>query len=263
MIIVGFHAIEAMLSEGQKISTIHAIARIDNPRFKNVKTLAQQARVSVKEYSPKDKARFEQEFLRLGGSRDEIESANGIFAQVPDFQYTELHDILTKAREKESFPVIVFLDEVTDPQNIGSILRSGAFFNISGLVITEHRAAPITAAAIKISSGGFLHVPVARVTNLAQALEQAKEAGFWIIGLSEHAKEAFSTAALDAPLALVIGNEEKGIRDLTKKTCDYTLSLPTHGAIKSLNAAVATAVSLTLVRERQRQIQAQQGKGSK
>lgn len=252
MIIVGFHAIEALLTNKKKIFSIHAMAKSSNERMKELHDLANKNQIAWKEYQPKDRQRFDSEFRKYGGSSDELESAQGVFAQVPDFAFAEIETLLADAKEKEATPIILFLDSITDPQNLGSILRSAAFFNVAGLVITEHRAAPINAAAIKISSGGFIHVPISQVTNLVQSLEMAKEAGFWVVGLSEHAKEEFSNAPLDVPVALVIGNEEKGIRELTKKTCDFTLSLPALGAIKSLNAAVATAVSLTLVRERQK-----------
>ena len=254
MIVFGFHAIEMLLEEGREIFSIHAVFRPDSDRVKKLKSLAQKSKIDWREYSVKDKQRFEAEFRKQGGMGDELESSQGIFAQIPDFSYTEFPVMLQAAKEKEEYPIIVFLDSVTDPQNIGSILRSGAFFNIAGLVITEHRAAPITATAIKISSGGFAHVPVAQVTNLSQAMEMAKEAGFWVAGLSEHASERLETARLDAPLVLIVGSEESGLRPLTMKNCDYTLSLPAQGPLKSLNAAVATAVALSLVRERQKQI---------
>ena len=254
MIVFGFHAVEIMLEEGKKIFSLHMFARSGGDRMQKLKLLAQKHKVQCREYPVNERARFEAEFRKQGGAAEELESSQGVFAHIPDFEYKEFAELLLEAKEKEQYPLLVFLDSVTDPQNIGSILRSGAFFGIAGLVLPEHRSAPITATAMKISSGGFAHVPVARVTNLAQALELAKESGFWVMGLSEHATETFDTARLDAPLALVIGNEESGLRPSTIKNCDYTVSLPSHGVLKSLNAAVATAVTLTLVRERQKRL---------
>lgn len=255
MVVYGFHSIEAMLAEKKKIRSLFLFNRDGNKeRLQSLKLLASKAGITVREYAANERPRFEQEFKRAGGAPEELDSTQGVFAEVGDFEYRELSALLADAKEREEYPIVVFLDSITDPQNVGSMLRSGAFFGISGLVVSEHRAAPVTGAAIKVSSGGFAHVPVARVVNLAQALEEAKEAGFWVVGLSEHATESFETARLDAPIALVIGNEEKGIRPLTAKTCDYTLSLPAVGALKSLNAAVATAVALTLVRERRKHL---------
>ena len=135
-----------------------------------------------------------------------------------------------------------------------TVLRSAAAFGVSAVVVTEHRSSPLTAAAARISSGGFLFVPICRVTNLAQALDIVKEKGFWVLGLSENARDDFDTARLDAPLALIIGNEERGIRQLTEKKCDWLLKLPTTGQLPSLNAAVAAAVSLALVRQSQKSL---------
>jgi 23S rRNA (guanosine2251-2'-O)-methyltransferase len=255
MVIFGFHAIEAMLRADKKVRGIYLIGRdVEKERARELKSLAAESSVSFREFSANERPRYEQEFKRLGGTPEELEGTQGVFAEVPDFGYAEFSQLLAAAKEKEEYPILVFLDSVTDPQNIGAILRSSAFFGVAGLIVTEHRSAPVTGTAIKISSGGFAHVPVAKVVNLVQALEEAKEAGFWVVGLSEHATETFETARLDAPLVLVIGSEDKGIRPLTAKTCDYTLSLPNDGALKSLNAATAAAVTLTLVRERRKNI---------
>lgn len=253
MIVIGFHAIEALLNSDQQIKSIYCLQK-DSRRSSGLREAAAKKKISWREFSPKDKARFEAEFKRAGGTSSEFESSQGVFAEIGEIKTKSHLDLLKAAKEKEEHPIIVYLDEVTDPQNLGAILRSGAFFNVAGVVLTENRSSPLTPAAIKISSGGFVHVPIARVPNLVRALEEAKEAGFWIVGLSEHATEQFHTARFDAPLGLVIGNEENGIRQLTEKTCDYTLSLPAHGALISLNAATAASVSLALVRERQRQI---------
>ncbi len=250
MIVMGFHAIEALLRSKQGVKAIHCLLREGN-RSSALRPLADSLRISWREYPAKDKLRFEAEFKRVGGTAAELESSQGIFAEISDIQTIPHLDLLKKAKEKEAYPILVYLDSITDPQNLGSILRSSAFFGVGGLVLTESRSSPLTPAAIKISSGGFVHVPISRVPNLVRALEEAKEEGFWVVGLSEHATEKFATARFDAPLCLVIGNEEQGIRQLTAKTCDYTLSLPGSGPLVSLNAATATAVSLALVREKQ------------
>lgn len=251
MIIIGFHAVEAVLNSKHAVKNIYCLQK-DSDRAAAVKSLAHKRKANWREFSAKDKAGFEAAFKRAGGSAAELETSQGIFAEIGEIQSLPHLELLKAAKEKEDHPVILYLDGVTDPQNLGSMLRSGAFFGVAGIVMTEIRSSPLTPAAIKISSGGFVHVPTARVPNLARALEEAKEAGFWIVGLSEHATERFETARLDAPIGLVIGNEESGIRQLTAKTCDYTLSLPSHGDLISLNAATAAAVSLALVREKQR-----------
>lgn len=256
MIVIGYHAVEAVLNSEQTVKSVHHFQR-EKERMGDLRTLAQAKRAEWREYSAKDKQRFEAELKRLGASPHEIETAQGIFAELGEVKNIAHLDLLEMAKEKEEFPLLLYLDSVTDPQNLGSMLRSGAFFGLSGIILTEQRSSPLTAASIKISSGGFVHVPIARVPNLVRALEEAKEAGFWVMGLSEHSSESLETARFDAPLCLVVGNEESGIRPLTEKTCDYTLALPGEGALKSLNAATAAAVSMALVREKRRQIKKQ------
>ncbi len=250
MIVIGYHAVEALLQSGQPVRAVHCLQR-EGGRSSTLRPLAEEKKATWRDYGLKEKARFEAEFKRAGGTGAELESSQGVFAEIPEIRFAEHLELVRAAKEKEKYPILLYLDELTDPQNLGSILRSAAFFGVSGLVLTEHRSSPVTPATLKISSGGFAHVPMARAGNLVRALEEAKEEGFWIVGLSEHATESLQTARLDAPLGIVIGNEEKGIRQLTAKTCDYTLSLPSHGPLISLNAATATAVALALVREKQ------------
>ncbi|MGZ3713641.1 MAG: 23S rRNA (guanosine(2251)-2'-O)-methyltransferase RlmB, partial [Bdellovibrionota bacterium] len=237
MIVIGFHAVEALLNSKFKVRSIHCLDRASTDRAVAVRNQAQKTKVNWHPYAQKDKARFEAEFKRMGGTPAELETSQGIFAEVAEIESVPHLEMLRNAKEKEPHPIIVYLDSITDPQNLGSILRSSAFFGVSGLVITENRSSPLTPAAIKISSGGFIHVPISRVPNLARAMDEAKEEGFWIVGLSEHAKEQFRTARLDSPIGLVIGNEESGVRQLTEKTCDFMVSLPGHGPLVSLNAA--------------------------
>lgn len=250
MIVMGYHAVESLLASEIPVKAVFVIQK-DAGRGGALRSLATERKIPWREFIAKDRTRFEAEFRRAGGTPQEFESAQGIFAEIGEVPLKEHLPMLREAKEKEPYPVIVYLDSVTDPQNVGSILRSAAFFGVSGLVLTEHRSAAITPATLKISSGGFVHVPISRVTNLSRSLEEAKEEGYWVVGLSEHATETFDTARMDAPICLVIGNEESGIRALTAKTCDYTLSLPSRGGLMSLNAATATAVALTLLRDRQ------------
>jgi 23S rRNA (guanosine2251-2'-O)-methyltransferase len=137
------------------------------------------------------------------------------------------------------------LDSLQDPQNLGAIFRSSAFFGVKGIIITVERSAPMSSTVYDISSGGVETVPFVQAINLKQALEKAKEAGLWILGTSEHAKEPLHKIAKDRPWLLVMGNEEKGIRRLTEEACDVMCSIPqkTDG-VTSLNVSVATGILL-------------------
>jgi len=247
MILYGFHTLQALLQSDTKIQSMYLQDREGSERNQELKQLAKDKKINVQTFGGKDKAAFEREFKRHGGTDQELASSQGAFALVPEPQYSDLEELLITLEDKK-FPIILFLDEITDPQNLGSILRSAAAFGVSALVITEHRSRTITEVAARISSGGFAFVPVCRVVNLVQSIELAKEKGFWILGMSERAKDGLSTVRLDAPLAIVIGNEEKGMRQLTEKNCDWLIKLPAEGQLQSLNAAVATGATLALVR---------------
>lgn len=137
------------------------------------------------------------------------------------------------------------LDGVQDPQNLGSIFRSAAFFNVRGIILTRDRAAPVSQTVYDVSSGGVERIPFSQETNLAQALDTAKERGLWILGSSEHADKPVTQIAIDRPWLLVIGNEESGLRRLTLERCDEVCSIPSAGAVTSLNVAVAAGILLS------------------
>ena len=138
------------------------------------------------------------------------------------------------------------LDCLQDPQNLGAIFRSAAFFGVKGIVMTTERSAPMTAVAYDISCGGVEVVPFVQTINLKQALDKAKEAGLWILGTSEHAKEPLHRVQKDRAWLMVVGNEEKGMRRLTEESCDVICSIPNAGTgVGSLNVSVATGILLS------------------
>ena len=134
------------------------------------------------------------------------------------------------------------LDCLQDPHNLGAIFRSAAFFGVQGIVMTEDRAAPLSAVAYDVSAGGVEHVPFSIQTNLARSLEYAKEAGVWVLGASEHAADDVSQIPSDRAWLLAVGNESQGLRRLTLDKCDMTCRLSPRGAVTSLNASVAAGV---------------------
>ncbi len=176
----------------------------------------------------------------------------GIALQVPPYTYLHPDDLLAKALEAP-LPLIVALDGVTDPRNLGAVVRSAAAFGAQGVLLPERRSAGMTAAAWRTSAGAAARLPVARCTNLARTLTAYKEAGLFTVGLA-----ASGTVALDdlevatSPLVIVVGSEGDGLGRLVEQTCDLTVSIPMSGMTESLNAGIAAAVTLAEVARRRR-----------
>ena len=166
----------------------------------------------------------------------------GIGAKVSGYPLCSLDEILASARAAMKNPFILVLDQIVDPQNLGAIARTAHCAGIHGMVTPKKRSAPPSPAASKASAGALEHMPMAYVTNLANALKRLKSQGLWIAGADHQGAMSVFEADLSGPLAIVIGGEEKGIRPLVKKQCDFTLSIPQTGPIGSLNASVASAV---------------------
>ena len=166
----------------------------------------------------------------------------GIAARVEPYPYAELDDLLATPD-----PLVVVLDGVTDPQNLGAVLRVADGAGASGVVMPKDRAVGVTAAAVKASAGASEHVPVARVTNLRRAVDRMKEAGLWVYA-AEVGGTPHTELDLTGPVGLVLGSEGRGVRRLVRKGCDGTVTIPMLGAVGSLNVSVAAAVLLYEVR---------------
>ncbi|MFD0872456.1 23S rRNA (guanosine(2251)-2'-O)-methyltransferase RlmB [Paenibacillus residui] len=166
----------------------------------------------------------------------------GVVAQIAAYDYASVDDILDLAARKGQAPLIVILDEIEDPHNLGAILRTADCTGVHGIIIPKRRAVGLTATVSKISAGAVEYVPVAKVTNLVQTIEELKERGVWVAGADGSAEQTVFEADLTMPLAIVIGNESKGIGRLVREHCDFLIKLPMLGSISSLNASVAASV---------------------
>ena len=165
----------------------------------------------------------------------------GVGAELADFRYAELDDLLAGFRGPA---LLLVLDGVTDPQNLGALVRSAYALGAHGVVLPKDRAAGVTPAAFKAAAGALEHCPVARVTNLSRALERMKEQGIWTVALAAEADQELSALDLTVPTALVLGSEGAGVRPLVRKTCDHLARIPMAGQVGSLNVAAAGAVAL-------------------
>ncbi len=169
----------------------------------------------------------------------------GVAVQVPPYAYADLHDLVARAERAGQPPLLVALDGVTDPRNLGAVLRSAGAFGAHGLVVPERRAAGVTAAAWKVSAGAAARVPVARVTNLVRALGELRDAGCFVVGLDGAGTTPVSRLELATdPVVLVIGSEGKGLGRLVRASCDVVASIPIASDVESLNAAVAAGITL-------------------
>jgi 23S rRNA (guanosine2251-2'-O)-methyltransferase len=168
----------------------------------------------------------------------------GVVALVAPREYTDVDDLLRRAEELGEDPLILVLDAIQDVHNLGSLIRTAEVVGAHGVIIPEHRAAGLTPAVDKTSAGAVEFMPVAQVTNMARTLDDLKKRGLWCIGLEGSAKTRFDKANLKGPIALVVGNEGKGIGRLVREHCDLLVNLPMRGHVGSLNAAIAGSVVL-------------------
>ena len=168
----------------------------------------------------------------------------GCLAVVEARKYASIEDILTYAQRKNEEPLLLILDAIQDVNNLGSLLRTAEAVGVHGVILPEHRAAEVTASVIKTSAGATEHLLITQETNLTRSIELLKKQNIWIVGLVGEAKTAYYQADLTGALALVVGNEGKGISRLVREHCDLLINLPMHGHINSLNAAVAGSIAL-------------------
>ncbi len=166
----------------------------------------------------------------------------GVIAQVAAYQYAELDDLFSIAEQRNEAPFFILLDEIEDPHNLGSIIRTADAVGAHGIIIPKRRAVGLTATVAKASTGAIEYIPVVRVTNMARTIDELKERGVWIAGTDASGKEDFRTFDGTLPLGLVIGSEGKGIGRLVRDKCDFLIRLPMKGQVTSLNASVAAAL---------------------
>jgi 23S rRNA (guanosine2251-2'-O)-methyltransferase len=166
----------------------------------------------------------------------------GVLAYISPYDYADLEDIIAKGKDKEQ-SVILLLDEVSDPHNLGSIIRSADAFGVTGVVIPKRRSAALSATVAKTAVGALEYMPVARVNNLNQTIEELKECGYWIVG-AEMTGEPLGKADLKGKIAIVLGSEGFGIARLTKEKCDKLVKIPMVGKTSSLNVSVAASIIL-------------------
>ncbi len=236
--LTGFHAVEEALNAGRALDRIVIARGRHGERVENVVRLAKSRGVPV---------RFEdrQQLDRLSGTREH----QGIIALAAAKPTAELEDLLRATTDRG---LLVLLDGIEDPHNLGAIVRTSLASGAQGVIIPERRAAGLSDTVGRASAGALAHLPVARVKNLVRAMEQIKEAGYWLVGLDERAEKRYTDVDLTGPVGIVLGREGEGMHDLTRKRCDFVVSIPTLGPVPSLNVSVAAGVMLFEVMRQRR-----------
>jgi 23S rRNA (guanosine2251-2'-O)-methyltransferase len=168
----------------------------------------------------------------------------GCIALVQERSYATVDDILENAHNKKQAPFLLILDAIQDVNNLGSLLRTAEAAGVHGVIIPERRAAEVNATVVKTSAGATEHLVIAQETNLSRTIEYLQKQQVWIVGLAGEGETFYTKANLTGPLALVVGNEGKGISRLIREHCDLLIKLPMHGHVNSLNAAVAGSIAL-------------------
>ncbi|WBT08371.1 23S rRNA (guanosine(2251)-2'-O)-methyltransferase RlmB [Corynebacterium sp. SCR221107] len=169
----------------------------------------------------------------------------GIGLQIPPYKYTDVFDLIAKVKDSGENGMIVVLDNITDPRNLGAVIRSVAAFGGHGVVIPERRSASVTAVAWRTSAGTAARLPVAKATNITRTLKQFKQNGYQVVGLDAGGDYTLDTYDGTGPVVIVVGSEGKGISRLVRETCDTIMSIPMTGWVESLNASVAAGVVLS------------------
>ena len=233
-LIYGRHPVLELLKGDRQINRIWITPKLRyDPRFYSLLLNAKARGTVIDEVSL---TRLNQ--LAEGGNHQ------GVAAQAAPYSYTELADLIAQAKASTAEPVIAIADGITDPHNLGAIIRTAEALGAQGLVIPQRRASGITSTVMKVAAGALEHLPVARVVNLSRALEQLKEAGFWIYGTVAGSGQLLHTTDFRGAIGLVVGSEGEGLSLLTQRYCDVLVSIPLAGKTPSLNASVAAAIAL-------------------
>ncbi|MFC7061803.1 23S rRNA (guanosine(2251)-2'-O)-methyltransferase RlmB [Halobacillus seohaensis] len=228
--IIGKNPVLEAIRSGRSINKVFVSEHLQPQALRKIEQLAKENGVLVQK-SPKKKI-------------DQLVEGNhqGVIAAVAAYEYSDIEDLFARAEEKGEVPFFVILDEVEDPHNLGSVLRTADASGVHGVIIPKRRSVGLTSTVAKTSTGAIEYIPVARVTNLSRTIDELKERFVWVVGTDAQGTEDYRQLDGTMAVALVIGSEGKGMSRLTKEKCDWTVSLPMAGEVTSLNASVAASL---------------------
>lgn len=229
--IEGRNSVLELLESGKDVNKIFVTRGEKHGSINKILGIAKERKIIVVEKDKKQMDEMAQE-----------ENYQGVIAIVPPFEYVEISDILEIAKERNEDPFVIVLDGIEDPHNLGSIIRTAETAGVHGVIIPKRRAVSVNSTVNKASAGAVEHMKIARVTNISDAIEELKQAGLWVCGTAVDTNKYYYNQDLTGPLAIVIGNEGKGIGEKVKKNCDFLVKIPMKGKVQSLNASVSTGI---------------------
>lgn len=231
-ILAGRHAVVEAIKAGRGINRILLADGLRGPSVHELRDLARENGVTVDVVSR----------AKLDATVPEGVRHQGVLAYVAPVAYVAVEEIIAAARERGEDPLLLLLDSIEDPQNLGALLRTADAAGVHGILLPRRHSVPLTETVARVSAGALEYVPVARIGNIAQTMRALKEQGFWIAGADMAGEEMYDRANLTGALVLVIGSEGRGMSRLTRDLCDFTVRLPMRGKINSLNASAAGAI---------------------
>jgi 23S rRNA (guanosine2251-2'-O)-methyltransferase len=233
-LIYGRYPVLAALENGRQLNRVWILPQLRyDPRFHSLLIKAKVNGTVIDEVEPK----------RLSQVTDGA-NHQGIAAQISPYPYLALGDLIAKAKAATDQPVLLVCDSITDPQNLGAIIRTTEAMGAQGLIMPQRRAVGVTSTVMKVAAGALENLPISRVVNLSRALEELKAAGFWIYGTTASSGKLLHTVEFTGPIVLVVGSEGSGLSMLTERCCDVLISIPLQGKTPSLNASVAASMAL-------------------
>ena len=220
------------INSGSEIEVIYVLYGQYGDIVNKIFTAAKKHGIKISQVSS-------QKFKQISGDLN----TQGIVALKSSKKFYEIDRVIAESKKSE-YPLLLLLDSIQDPHNLGAVMRTAECAGVDGIVITSNQSAPITDTVEKISAGAVSHLKISRVNNLVRAIEDLKKEGFWIVGTSLTDSKNYTEVDYKMPVAVVMGNEEKGIRKLVADNCDFLVKIPMKGKIDSLNVSVSTGVIL-------------------
>lgn len=230
--IIGRKPVLEAINSGAEIEVVYVAFGQHGDAINRIYTAAKKNGIKISQVSP-------QKFNSIAKNED----TQGVVAFKSTQTFYELGELIDDTKKIKN-PLLLLLDSIQDPHNLGAILRTAECAGVDGIIVTTNQSSPITETVEKISAGAVSHVKICRVHNLVQTMNVLKEEGFWAVGTSINSSKNYTEIDYKMPVALVMGNEEKGIRKLVAETCDFLVKIPMQGKVDSLNVSVATGVLL-------------------